>query len=94
MTSHSTCDRKSGDGEPVKLKREPVTKATCFADEGVESSKPVTYIVRPILGNKEGDADAAETLPASAPARQYIAIPLKTLPNHTPGDPSIGATFH
>ena len=45
--------RKSGDAEPVKLNREPLTKATCFVDDGVDFSKPVAYLVRPMLDGKE-----------------------------------------
>jgi rhamnogalacturonan endolyase len=82
--------RKSGDGDPVKLNSEPIKEATCFTDEGADFSKPTTYLVRPVLRGKEGVASAAAPLPIDASARQYITIPLKTLPAHTPGDASVG----
>jgi rhamnogalacturonan endolyase len=82
--------RQSGDAEPVKLTKEPLTKATCFADSGVEFAKSVRYFVRAVIDGKEGDPSAAFTLPAGAPVRPYLAIPLKTLPGHTPNDASVG----
>jgi hypothetical protein len=39
--------RKSGNGELVKLNREPITKATCFVDEG-DASTP--RLSRPTCG--------------------------------------------
>ena len=39
---------------------------------------------------REGEASAPFRLPADAPARPYISIPLQTLPGHTPNDASVG----
>ena len=39
---------------------------------------------------REGEAGAPFRLPANAPARPYISIPLQTLPGHTPNDASVG----
>lgn len=82
--------RQVGTGEPVKLTKEPLTKVTCFADTGVEFVNPVRYTVRAVIDGKEGAASGAWTLPAGAPDRPYVSIPLKTLPDHTPNDASVG----
>jgi rhamnogalacturonan endolyase len=82
--------RKTGDADPVELTREPLTKVTHFADTGVTFAAPVRYLVRPVVNGREGEPSAAPQLPAGAPARPYLAIPLQTLPGHTPGDASVG----
>src|SRR5262245_53149605 len=41
--------RALGDADPVRLTKEPLTKATHFADTGVEFEKPVRYVVRPVV---------------------------------------------
>jgi rhamnogalacturonan endolyase len=82
--------RQSGDAEPVKLTKEPLTKATCFEDAGVQFAKPVRYFVRAVIDGKEGDPSRAWTLPANAPAQPYLSIPLQTLPGHTPNDAAVG----
>src|SRR5439155_16195421 len=43
-----------------------------------------------VLGGKEQGASAPFQLPANAPARPYLAVPLQTLPGHTPNDASVG----
>ena len=82
--------RKTGDGEPVKLNAKPLTKAPCFADTGAEFTQAVRYFVRAVSEGKEGEPSAAFTLPANAPTRAYLTVPLKTPPGHTPGDASAG----
>ncbi len=82
--------RASGDAEPVNLTKEPLTKVTHFADQGVEFANPVRYFVRPVIEGKEGEASGAFTLPANAPAQPYLSVPLKTLPGHIPNDASVG----
>jgi rhamnogalacturonan endolyase len=82
--------RASGDGKPVKLNGEPLTKATHFEDAGVEFAKPVRYFVRAVIGGKEEDPSGAWTFPANTPAQPYISIPLRTLPGHTTNDAGVG----
>ena len=82
--------RKSGDAEPVKLTKEPITKVTHFADSGVEFTKSVRYFVRAVIDGKEGDPSGAFTLQANAAAQPYISIPLKTPAGYTPNDASVG----
>jgi rhamnogalacturonan endolyase len=81
--------RKIGDDAPVRLNKEPITKATHFQDTA-DLSKPVAYSVRAVASGKEREPSAAFTLPANAPARSYLSIPLKTLSGHTPNDASVG----
>jgi rhamnogalacturonan endolyase len=82
--------RKSGDGEVVRLNKQPLAKATCYQDAGADLRKPVAYFVRPVLHGEEQAASAPFVLPAGAPAQPYLSIPLKTLPGHTPNDASVG----
>jgi rhamnogalacturonan endolyase len=82
--------RASGDAEPVRLTKEPLTKVTCFEDNGVEFTTPVRYFVRAVIDGKEGDPSGAWILPANAPAQPCLSIPLKTLPGHTPNDAAVG----
>jgi rhamnogalacturonan endolyase len=82
--------RAIGDGQPVKLNAEPITRSTDFVDASADLSKPNAYTVRPIVNNKEESASTPFQLAANAPARPYLAIPLRTLPGHTPNDASVG----
>jgi rhamnogalacturonan endolyase len=82
--------RQTGDARPAKLNDKPLTKATHFLDEPPNLSKATAYTVRPIVEGKELAASAPFKFAANPPARPYLAIPLKTLPGHTPGDASVG----
>jgi rhamnogalacturonan endolyase len=80
--------RNSGDGEFVKLTKEPLTKATCFVDK-VDLSKPVEYRIASDV-DRQTNTVSQRGLLAGAAAQAFIAIPLQTLPSHTPGDGSVG----
>ncbi len=82
--------RTTGDGEPVKVNAAPITKGTHHADAGVDVSKPIAYFVRPVQGGKEQEAGAPFRLPANAPARPYLSVPLKTPDGYHPNDASVG----
>jgi rhamnogalacturonan endolyase len=82
--------RTTGEGKPVRLTKVPLAKVTHHVDSGVDVTKANAYFVRPVLDGNEGEASRAFTLPADSPARPYLAIPLKTLPGHTPNDVSVG----
>ncbi len=82
--------RSTGGAAPVKLNPEPLETATNFVDRGANSKEALSYFVRPVQGGREGDASTPFRLPAGAPARPYISIPLQTLPGHTPNDASVG----
>ena len=77
-------------GTAAKLNVEPITKGTHFTDAKPDLTKSNAYHVRPMLAGKEGDASAAFVLPANAPVRNYLSVPLQTLPGHTPNDVSVG----
>jgi rhamnogalacturonan endolyase len=82
--------RATGDDGPVRRNKEPIAKVTHFQDTGVEFHKPVAYTVRPVVDGKELDASSAFKFPANAPARPYLAIPLKTPAGYSPNDVSVG----
>jgi rhamnogalacturonan endolyase len=82
--------RARDDGEPVKLNADPITRATCYLDVSADLANSLAYSVRPILDGHEAGPGTAFTLPKNAPERPYLAIPLKTLPGHTPNDASVG----
>lgn len=82
--------RSTGGGASVKLNREPLGDSTNFVDDAAEPGRSHAYTVRPVLDGQERPASPPCTLPANAPARPYLAIPLKTLPGHTPNDASAG----
>jgi len=82
--------RSEGQGEPLKLNDRSLTRSTNYVDTGVDFSRPQSYFVRPVLEGKELKASAAFTLPADAPARPYLAIPLRTPEGCTPNDASVG----
>ncbi|OWK43388.1 rhamnogalacturonan lyase [Fimbriiglobus ruber] len=81
--------RRSGDEKPVKLNAEPLTKATCYQDTA-DLTKSTAYFVRPVLDGTEGVASAPFSFPTDPPARAYLAIPIQTLPGHTPNDAAVG----
>ena len=82
--------RSTGGTAPVKLNPEPIRNATHLVDLGAHSKEALSYFVRPVRDGREGDASAPFRLAVNAPARPYISIPLKTLPDHTPNDASVG----
>ncbi len=82
--------RKNGGQAPVKLNSEPLRNATNFIDGGANPKEAVSYLVKPVRDGRELESSAPFRLPAGAPARPYISIPLNTLPGHTPNDASVG----
>jgi rhamnogalacturonan endolyase len=70
--------RTTDDGRPVKLNPSPIAKSTSFLDEGADPGQSLAYSIRPVLGGREEEAIAPFRLAASAPARPYLAIPLRT----------------
>ena len=82
--------RSTGDGAPVKLNRAPLTLATCHQDTNADSGQATAYFVRPVLNGQEQEPSAPFRLPANAPARPYLSIPLRTPPGYAPNDLSAG----
>ncbi len=72
--------RKTAGGTEVKLNSSPITSSTNYVDNGVDTTKDNTYIVRTVLDGIESSESEQYTLAASTPVRQYIPLKLKTLP--------------
>ncbi|HYH64971.1 MAG TPA: rhamnogalacturonan lyase [Urbifossiella sp.] len=81
-------ERTTGNADAVRLTAEPQA-GTSFADTA-DLSQDTRYTVRPVVGGKELEACAAFRFAANPPARPYLAVPLQTLPGHTPNDASVG----
>ena len=82
--------RSAAGARAVKLNDRPLDGPTNFVDQKAEASKANSYFVRPVSNGREGEPSAAFTLPADAPARQYLSIPLQTPKGYSPGDASAG----
>ncbi len=68
--------RTTGGAAPVKLNAEPLVRTTDFVDTDVDATKTQSYFVRPIVADTEQPADSLFTLPAGAPVRPYLSLPL------------------
>jgi rhamnogalacturonan endolyase len=82
--------RSTAGGKPKRLNRQPLTGPTHFEDESADRSRVLGYSVRPVVKGREQDPSAAFALPAQAPARPYLAVPLQTPPGYAPNDGSVG----
>jgi rhamnogalacturonan endolyase len=80
----------SDGGAPVKLNAEPITASTNFVASGINLSVPNSFVVTPVLQNREQTASAACLLAADSPVQSYREIPLQTPPRYAPGDASVG----
>ncbi len=79
--------RSTAGGAPVKLNAAPLTRTTDFVDTTADTTKATSYFVRPaLLDFPEQAASAAFTLPANAPARPYLSVPLQVPANGTTPD--------
>lgn len=72
--------RSAGGAAPTKLNAEPITGATEFVDASADLSKANSYTIRSILDNAEQSPSAPFVLPANAPRRQYLSIPIQPPP--------------
>jgi rhamnogalacturonan endolyase len=82
--------RQSGGGAAVKLNREPIKNTTCFTDEGVKLEQPTSYFVRAVVEGRELEASAPFKFATNAPARPYLAVPLKLPAGYSANDGSVG----
>jgi rhamnogalacturonan endolyase len=69
--------RSTAGAAAVKLNASPITATTDYVDTGADVTKSNAYHVAPVIGGAEQAASAAYTLPANAPAQQYLSIPLR-----------------
>jgi rhamnogalacturonan endolyase len=82
--------RDSTGAKAAKLNAKPIADVTFFVDEKADLTKAVSYFVRPVIKGREREASKAFTLPADAPVRPYLSIPLQTPPGYAPNDASVG----
>ena len=84
--------RVTGNGQPVKLNQEPIAKATCYQDTGVDQTKDNAWFVRPIVNGAEGQMSKPflNKIAANAPVQPYFEIPLKLPERTSAGDGSLG----
>lgn len=68
--------RTSG-GSTARLNPSPLTATTNHVDTTANLGQANAYFVRPVVGGVEQAASASFTLPANAPTRQYLEIPLQ-----------------
>jgi rhamnogalacturonan endolyase len=69
--------RSAAGAAAVKLNTSPITATTDYVDTGADVTKSNAYSVAAVVGGAEQAASAAYTLPANAPAQQYLSIPLR-----------------
>ncbi len=82
--------RSSDGAPPLKLNPVPISNATSYVDGRAPLKEALSYFVRPLRDGREGNASGSSRLPANAPVRPYLSVPLQTLPGHTPNDASVG----
>ncbi|HEX2489386.1 MAG TPA: rhamnogalacturonan lyase [Blastocatellia bacterium] len=82
--------RDSTGAKAAKLNAKPIADVTFFVDEKADLTKAVSYFVRPVIKGRERGASKVFTLPANAPVRHYLSIPLQTPPGYAPNDASVG----
>ncbi|HEU5080602.1 MAG TPA: rhamnogalacturonan lyase [Opitutaceae bacterium] len=84
----------------TKINGSPIASSTNLVDTGANLGVANTYTVRPVINGVEQAASAGYTLPANAPTRQYLNVPLQipaggTTPDgvnftYSAGDASVG----
>jgi hypothetical protein len=92
--------RSANGGAAVKVNGSVITNNTNLVDSAANLGQSNAYFVRPVVGGVEQAASASFTLPANAPVRQYLEIPLQIPPggttptgesySYSPGDTSVG----
>jgi rhamnogalacturonan endolyase len=68
--------RSAGGGPEVKLNSSPLTGGTNFVDVSANLGQSNVYTIRPVGAGAAGSF----TLPANAPVRQYLPVPLRSAP--------------
>ena len=77
--------RTAGDARAGQAQRQAARGPTNFVDEKADASQ-AERVLRPPRARRQGAASRARRsrLPANAPARPYLSIPLQTPPGYTP----------
>lgn len=81
---------QSGSKQVVKVNASPLTEATSYTEERVDSTVNNTWYVKAVVNNKEESAGKSYTLAAHAPAQEYWQLPLKNPQGYIPNDASVG----
>lgn len=82
--------RQTGKQDALKLNKTPITDCTNYVDVQAKNTEANAYYVKPVLKGLEQQASSVFSLPANAPAQQYLNIPLRTPAGYTPNDISVG----
>lgn len=82
--------RSTGNAKVVKLNSKPITESSNYVDEKVDTTKSNSYTIKTIVKGKETETSKSFVIPANAPVRQYLSIPLQTPKGYTPNDASVG----
>ncbi len=91
--------RSSNGGAPLLLNGTPLTSSTNFVDTSAPPTQSNRYFVRAVVNGIEQADSSSFTLPANAPVRQYLEIPLQVPAGgnvngsnftYSPGDVSVG----
>jgi len=91
--------RSTNGGAPMLLNGTPLTSSTNFVDTSAPPTQSNRYFVRAVVNGIEQTDSASFTMPANAPVRQYLEIPLQIPPGgsvngsnytYSPGDVSVG----
>src|SRR5262245_50770739 len=69
--------RSTAGGAPLRLNTAPLTATTDFIDAAADATRITVYSVRAVVNGVEQAASGSFTLPANAPARGYLSIPLQ-----------------
>jgi rhamnogalacturonan endolyase len=86
--------RAVGDRPPVRLNAAPLTKTTDFVDTALDPAVGNAYTVRAVVGGKEREPSAPFVLPANAPVRQFLTVPLQRPPGgEVPGPPGTPSAY-
>jgi rhamnogalacturonan endolyase len=81
---------KTGSKAAVKVNAKPITEATSYTQERVDSTVANSWYVKAVLNSKEEAPGNSYTLAARAPAQQYMTIPLKNPKGYISNDASVG----
>ncbi len=69
--------RSTNGAAPVKRNSTPITASTNFSDTGVSTASSNRYFVRPLINGVEQADSESFVLPAAAPVRQFLNVPLQ-----------------
>ena len=82
--------RQTGNQKAVKLNDAPLTGPTHFIDKTADLTQANSWYVTSVQRRRESAPSKAYSLPANAPVRQYVSIPLRTPEGYSPNDCSVG----